>query len=81
MADMGMSLRMYGIVGGLPSLSSIFACPVGGAVVDAIGADRACLLFAVIVLLGSAFGSLGVSIRYVRASYITKVRKTCLASK
>lgn len=64
MADMGMSLQMYGVVGGLPSLTSIFACPLGGGVVDAIGSDRGCLLFAAVVLLGSACGAVGVSIRY-----------------
>ena len=70
MTDMGMSLRMYGVVGGLPSLSSIFACPVGGAVVDAIGSDRGCLLFAAVVLLGSACGAVGVSFRYVSPRFL-----------
>ena len=53
MSDMHLSKRLYGIINGLPSLSSIFACPVGGAVVDRIGSDRGCVLFAAIVLLGS----------------------------
>lgn len=73
MADMGMSLRMYGVVGGLPSLSSIFASLVGGAVVDSIGADRGCLLFAAVVLMGSACGAVGVSIRYVLPLFMSKV--------
>ncbi|TFJ87943.1 hypothetical protein NSK_001289 [Nannochloropsis salina CCMP1776] len=58
-----MSIKTYGVVSGLPSLSSIFACLVGGPVIDAIGADKACVLFTFIVLLGNSMATVSVSLR------------------
>jgi hypothetical protein len=63
MAHMPMSIKTYGVVSGLPSLSSIFACLVGGPVIDAIGADKACVLFTFIVLLGNSMATVSVSLR------------------
>lgn len=55
-----MTKATYGALSGLPAIPNTFASPIGGAIVDKFGADKCCVIYAALVLLGSAFASLAV---------------------
>lgn len=57
--------KKKGALSGLPAIPNIFASPIGGAIVDRFGADKCCVVYAALVMVGSALLSLALPLESV----------------